>query len=195
MDPVVTVAGKALYARHQERSPACLVAQPLAAVADRYLATMPHDALPAAWSVCERCKQELQTIHIKYRWAMASLGKAYASTIHEIKAQDAACTNDARNGDGRGKVISEVMDFLLQSVSTAGAPKQPQALKKRLHRAFRWYEAAKQLSWGMLCFMPHDVISNSWVENKLQVSFWRVWLELVTKMNPIACKASRALNA
>ncbi|KAF1347198.1 hypothetical protein EJ07DRAFT_34342, partial [Lizonia empirigonia] len=59
----------------------------------------------------------------------------------------------------------------------------------------RWYEAAKQLGWGMLCVMPHDIISNSWIENDLRIPFWHIWLELVVKVNPVAHKASMALDA
>ncbi|KAF1924226.1 uncharacterized protein M421DRAFT_20932, partial [Didymella exigua CBS 183.55] len=58
----------------------------------------------------------------------------------------------------------------------------------------RWYEAAKQLGWGMLCLMPHDIITNSWVENDLRIRFWHIWLELVVKVNPVAHKASGALD-
>ncbi|KAF2633105.1 hypothetical protein BU25DRAFT_311717, partial [Macroventuria anomochaeta] len=40
----------------------------------------------------------------------------------------------------------------------------------------RWYEAAKQLGWDMLCLMPHDIVTNSWVENQLRICFWHDWL-------------------
>ncbi|OAL42728.1 hypothetical protein IQ07DRAFT_481611, partial [Pyrenochaeta sp. DS3sAY3a] len=59
----------------------------------------------------------------------------------------------------------------------------------------RWFEAARTLGWGMLCFMPYDVITNSWVENDLRIRHWHVWLELVVKVNPVAYKASTALDA
>jgi hypothetical protein len=87
------------------------------------------------------------------------------------------------------------MDALLLSVTTASGPQQRQRFKRRLHQALRWYEAAKQLGWGMLCLMPHDIISNSWVENDLRIRFWHIWLELVVKVNPVAHKASMALDA
>ncbi|KAF1365068.1 hypothetical protein EJ07DRAFT_89381, partial [Lizonia empirigonia] len=48
---------------------------------------------------------------------------------------------------------------------------------------------------GMLCLMPHDIISNSWVENNLRIPFWHIWLKLVVKVNPVAYKASIALDA
>lgn len=159
------------------------------------LVTTPGNVFLSAWNVCERYERELQTIHIKYRWAMAFLGKAYVETIDEIKAKDAACTKRGRNRDGRGKVSSEAMDVLLRSVSTTKMLEQRGAFRKRLHRALRWYEAAKQLGWGMLCFLPDNIISNAWVEKELRVPFWHVWLELVTKVNPVACKESRALDA
>ncbi|KAF1922382.1 uncharacterized protein M421DRAFT_10598 [Didymella exigua CBS 183.55] len=53
------------------------------------------------------------------------------------------------------------MDALLLSVTAASGPEQRQRFKRRLHQALRWYEAAKQLGWGMLCLMPHDIITNS----------------------------------
>ncbi|KAK7178193.1 Aspartate-tRNA ligase, cytoplasmic 1 [Paraphaeosphaeria sporulosa] len=40
-------------------------------------------------------------------------------------------------------------------------PSTATAVQRRLHQALRWYEAAKQLGWGMLCLMPHDIITNS----------------------------------
>lgn len=60
--------------------------------------------------------------------------------------------------------------------------------------ALRWYKAARQLGWGMLCLMPHDIITNSWVENDLRIRFWHIWLELVVKVNTAAHKASGALD-
>lgn len=127
---------------------------------------------------------------------MAFLGKAYTEKIDQIRAQDAArLNNKGNNRYGKGKVSSEAMDALLLSVTTASGPQQRQRFKRRLHQALRWYEAAKQLGWGMLCLMPHDIISNSWVENDLRVPFWHIWLKLVVKVNPEAHKASMALDA
>lgn len=157
--------------------------------------TVPKSALASAWSLCDRYEQELDIIHIKYRWAMAFLGKAYTERIDQIKEQDAARSRDAKNRGGRGKVSSEAMDALLLSATATSGRQQRQRFKKRLHQALRWYEAAKQLGWGMLCLMPHDIISNSWVENDLRIPFWHIWLKLVVKANPVAHKASMALDA
>ena len=126
---------------------------------------------------------------------MAFLGKAYTERMDQIKEQDLARSRDARNRGGRGKVSSEAMDALLLSVTATSEPQQRQRFKRRLHQALRWYEAAKQLGWGMLCLMPHDLITNSWVERDLRIRFWHIWLELVAKVNPVAHKASMALDA
>ncbi|KAK7177754.1 hypothetical protein PSPO01_16195 [Paraphaeosphaeria sporulosa] len=154
-----------------------------------------QSALVSAWSQCDRYEQELDIIHIKYRWAMAFLGKAYTEKIDQIRTQDAVrLHNKGSNRYGKGKVSSEAMDALLLSVSTASGPQQRQRFKRRLHQTLRWYEAAKQLGWGMLCPMPHDVVTNSWVENDLRIRYWHIWLELVIKVNPVTHKASRALD-
>ncbi|KAJ4332498.1 hypothetical protein N0V95_009648 [Ascochyta clinopodiicola] len=121
---------------------------------------------------------------------MAFLGKAYTEKIDQIRAQDAArLNNKGNNRYGKGKVSSEAMDALLLSVITVARPQQRQRFKRRLHQALRWYEAAKQLGWGMLCLMPHDIISNSWVENDLRVPFWLAHLARAGR------EASMALDA
>jgi hypothetical protein len=152
-------------------------------------------ALASAWILCDRYEQELNIIHIKYRWAMAFLGKAYTEKMEQIRKQDTAVSRDVKNRSGKGKVSSEAMNDLLRSVSATPAPEQRQRFKRRLHQALRWFEAARTLGWGMLCFMPHDIITNSWVENNLRIRYWHVWLELVAKVNPDAHKASTALDA
>lgn len=43
--------------------------------------------------------------------------------------------------------------------------------------------------------MPSDAISNTWAERKLTSTEWRVWLDLVSRIQPDACTASRRLDA
>ena len=59
--------------------------------------TVPQSALASAWSLCDCYEQELDIIHIKYRWAMAFLGKAYTEKIDQIRTQDAARLNNKGN--------------------------------------------------------------------------------------------------
>lgn len=154
------------------------------------------NALAAAWTLCERYEQELDVIHIKYRWAMAFLGKTYTDKMEEIRSKErVGLTEGARKGRaGKGKVSSEAINELLPSVPAAPGPQHRQRVKRRLHQALRWYEAASRLGWGMLCLLPHDTISNSWVENDLRVPYWHIWLELVGRVNPAAYEASRQLQ-
>ncbi|KAH6613163.1 hypothetical protein C7974DRAFT_444811 [Boeremia exigua] len=154
------------------------------------------NALAAAWTLCERYEQELDVIHIKYRWAMAFLGKTYTDKMEEIRSKErVGPTEGARRGRaGKGKVSSEAINELLSSVPAAPDPRHRQRFKRRLHQALRWYEAASRLGWGMLCLLPHDTISNSWVENDLRIPYWHIWLELVGRVNPAAYEASRQLQ-
>ncbi|KAJ4342108.1 hypothetical protein N0V95_007044 [Ascochyta clinopodiicola] len=154
-----------------------------------------QSALASAWSLCDRYEQELDIIHIKYCWAMAFLSKAYREKMEQIRKQDTALSRDMKNRNGRGKVSSEAMNNLMRSVSATPSLEQRQRFKRRLHQALRWFEVARTLGWGMLCFMPHDIITNSWVENDLRIRYWDIWLKLVAKVNPDAHKASTALDA
>jgi hypothetical protein len=43
--------------------------------------------------------------------------------------------------------------------------------------------------------MPSDNISNMWVEKKLTSVEWKVWLDLVRRIQPDAYTASRKLDA
>jgi hypothetical protein len=156
---------------------------------------MHQNVLSAAWEFCDRYEQEIDVFHIRYRWAMAFLGQAYAAKVDEIKKADAAASNDTtHNRYGRGKVSSEAINALLQELSLPETPDDRQRFRKRLGRATRWYEAAKALGWSILCLMPYDKVSTNWVESDLRLGPWHVWLELVPKVNPNACSASRALD-
>lgn len=156
----------------------------------------PQSALSAAWSLCDRYEQELDIIHIKYRWAMALLGKAYADKMDDIRSGKELDVSPQERKQGKNKVSSRAMDALLPRLAlTLKSHEDRTRYKARLHRGIRWYKAAKQLGWGMLCLMPHDAVSNSWVENDLRVGHWHIWLHLLPKVNPDAYEASMALDA
>jgi hypothetical protein len=160
------------------------------------VSAMHQNVLSAAWEFCDRYEQEIDVFHIKYRWAMAFLGQAYAAKVDEIKKADAAVSNDTtHNRYGKGKISSEAINALLQQLSLSETPDDRQRFRKRLGRATRWYQAAKALGWSILCLIPYDKVSTNWVESDLRLGPWHVWLELVPKVNPNACSASRALDA
>lgn len=156
--------------------------------------TIPATTLASAWSLCDRYEQELDIMHIRYRWAMAFLGKVYTEKMSQIRLQDSSIPGGSKNRHGRGKVSSEAMDAIMISISATPDAQQRQRFKRRLHQALRWYSAASELGWGMLCLMPHDVVTNSWVENDVLVGQWHIWLQLVRRVNADACEASRALE-
>jgi hypothetical protein len=116
---------------------------------------------------------------IEYRWAMAFLGREYHA---EIRALD----------DDRRHARTPVIDRLWVEMVPNGTKKQRKRFVKRLAVANRWYQAAETLGWGSLCLLP-DSVSNKWVRDCL-AHVWPLWLQLIKRVNPDACAASRALD-
>ena len=139
---------------------------------------------------------QLASAITQYRWAIALLGRVYATKIAQLKDQDRAtssstATSSARRRKGKGRVSTEAIDSLLDTPSK----EQRQLFLQRLSRASRWYAAATTLGWGSLCLMPSDAISNKWAEKTLTRPEWDLWLQLVNKIEPDVCTASRKLDA
>jgi hypothetical protein len=147
--------------------------------------------------MCDYYDNQLTSAIIKYRWAMALLGRAYANKIAQVQDADrTASSNPSRKRHGKGQVRTEAVDDLLRAVSSPNPSKQEREnFRRRLSRASRWYTAVTTLGWGILCLMPFDAISNKWVEKILTRPQWDVWLQLVEKIQPDACTASRKLDA
>jgi hypothetical protein len=38
---------------------------------------------------------------------------------------------------------------------------------------------SQTLGWGILCLMPHDMVTNYWVERVLLVAELRIWLDVI----------------
>jgi hypothetical protein len=150
-----------------------------------------------AWHMCDYYDSQLASATIKYRWAMALLGRAYANNIAQLQDSDRAASSDtSRNRYGKGQVRTEAVRSLLQAVSGDSPSKQQKtAFRLRLARAARWYTAASTLGWGSLCLMPPEAISNTWAGKTLTRPEWDIWLDLIQKIQPDACTASRALDA
>ena len=101
----------------------------------------------------------------------------------------------SRNRNGKGNLRTEARTALLPLVCDTITEKDRRTFKKRLQRATRWYNAADRLGWGSLCLMPHDQITNTWVEQTLRVREWHIWLDLVKRANPDVYTASKALDS
>jgi hypothetical protein len=150
-----------------------------------------------AWKMCDYYEGQLASAVIKYRWAMALLGRVYDNKIAQLKGDNhLASRARSRNRYGRGQVRTEAIDSLLRTaIGNTPSKEQRRAFRQRLSRANRWYDAVTTLGWGILCLMPFDAISNKWAEKTLTRPQWDVWLQLVEKIQPDACTASRKLDA
>lgn len=144
------------------------------------------EALLATDRLVDHYQYRVAAVHIEYRWAMASYGRAYADKIAELEAQ----------GVPRKECNGKAIDTLVQMRTPGGKPDKSVrgALRLRLSRATRWYHAARTLGWGFLCLMPSE-IAPKWVEQTLRVGEWALWLEVVKKVNPDTYKASQVLDA
>lgn len=154
-----------------------------------------ENAFRKAWTAVNYCESELATVNIQYRWAMAFLGQAYADQISYLEQEDQTERRDqSRSRNGKGHLRTQAINSLLLFAYEEATSKEKDIFRRRLLRASRWYEAAKELGWGILCLMPHDSITVTWVEQTLRIAEWRIWLQLVKKVGSDAWAASRELD-
>lgn len=154
------------------------------------------NAFRFAWEMCNQSEGEMATVHIAYRWAAALLGQAYQTKIEQIrKADKDMVISTARSRNGKGQVRAEAADDLLALVYTKPTDKDRRLFKNRVNRGMRWYTMGQALGWGSFCLVPHDVISNTWIEYTLRVPELNIWLELVKKVNPDVFKAAQILDS
>ena len=90
---------------------------------------------------------------------MAFLARAYADKIKALEQEDFVLTGPSGKGhhrsrNGKGKLRTEAKDALLPLVFPHPRPGDRSVFSQRLQRAARWYEAAAELGWGILCLMP-----------------------------------------
>lgn len=138
------------------------------------------NALQRAWHMSCVAEDRLATIMIEYRWAMAFLGREYHAKTRELD-------------DDRRCARTQVIDRLWEEIQPNGTKQDRKRLVRRLTQATRWYQVADRLGWGSLCLLP-DSVSNKWVKD-VPAHAWPLWLDLIERVNPDACAASRALDA
>lgn len=139
------------------------------------------------WEAGDRLDRFMAAGTIQSRWIAASLARDYQREIDRLEAE----RGPGRSRHGRGKVTSEAKRNLLRSLRSKPST---DAWNTRLKRGNRWYTAAKQLGWGILCLYPSDIAASSWVEQGLRLCFWDVWINLVPRLNPEAAQASQAIH-
>ncbi|KAI8930529.1 hypothetical protein NX059_012125 [Plenodomus lindquistii] len=144
--------------------------------------TVPFERI---WHTVSLCEAQLAAVHVQYRWAMAFLARAFEQETQALLDED----NSVRRS-GRGRVRVEAKKRLYAKLSNVDWA----VFGVKLKRARKWYKAVCELGWGILCLMPYDIITNTWVEQVLRVSEWDVWLQLVHKVNPGVIQASRQLD-
>lgn len=153
-------------------------------------------AFYTAWIHCDKSESVMATAYIRYRWAAALLGQAFEDKKREIQDADRAISSDTtRNRYGKGKVSGEAIDNLLYLLHQKPTEADRARFTKRLTKAKRWYTIAQKLGWGSFFLMPHDLISNHWIERILRTSDLDVWLDLVKLVNPDAYNASQKLDS
>lgn len=140
-------------------------------------------AFQHAWHVSRVCELRVKVVAIEYRWAMAFLGRAYARNAAQLGLD--------RTGVGQAK--SQAIDALRKLIEPTSAPEGRKAFVRQLNMASRWYQLAEKLGWGILCLIPENV-TNTWVRNCTSDA-WPLWLQLIQRVNPDACVASKALDA
>jgi hypothetical protein len=138
------------------------------------------DAFQRAWHMSCVAEDRLATIIIEYRWAMAFLGREYHAKIRELD-------------DDRRYARTQVIDRLWVEIQPNGTKQDRKRFVRRLTQATRWYQVADTLGWGSLCLLP-DSVSNKWVKD-VPAHAWPLWLDLIKRVNPDACAASKALDA
>jgi len=165
-------------------------------VHNRHCVNAAENAFRSAWEKCNQSESEIATAHIKYRWVFALLGQAYNTKIEQIREKDKAkVITSARGRDGKGQVRAEATNDLLALLYANPTEKDRQLFKNRVTRGMRWYKMGQALGWGSFCLVPHDVISNTWLEHTLRVPELDIWLELVRKVNPDVVKAAYILDS
>jgi hypothetical protein len=149
-----------------------------------------------AWSMCRRYETALAAVHIGSRWAFALLGEAYAQKIQQIRQSDLAASNDrTRNRYGKGPVRTEAIAALVKLVYPVPTKKDHEVFRNRLRQASRWHTIVQGLGWGSLLLIPHEEVSNWWLERVLRVGQLGVFVNLVKRERPDLCAASKALEA
>jgi hypothetical protein len=148
-----------------------------------------------AWSMCTRFESRLAALHISSRWALALLGEAYIQKVKQLQEGDLTGSNDrSRNRYGKGPVRTEAIEALIKLIHPTPTRKDQEFFRTRLKQAMRWYTIVQSLGWGILPLIPHEDISNRWVERVLRVSELDTFVNLVKRERPDLCAASKALE-
>lgn len=148
-----------------------------------------------AWSMHARYQTDMEGVTIRSRWSCALLGEAYAKKKEQIREDDARRSNDTtRNRYGKGQVATQAAKDLMDLVYAEPSLEQKRRFHEYLQNGTRWYKIVTALGWGSLLLMPHEQISNFWIQTKLREGQLQIFLQLVQREKPELCAATKALD-
>jgi hypothetical protein len=153
------------------------------------------DVFCFAWSMCGRYDTAFAAVHIGARWALALLGHSYTQKMEQIREGDFVASNDrTRNRYGKGQVRTEAIAALKALVNLPATKKDNDLFRYRLTLAIRWHKIVQVLGWGGLLLIPHEEVSNRWLERVLLIGQLDVFLALVQRERPELCAAGKVLE-
>lgn len=149
-----------------------------------------------AWDRCTVYEEVVKSVHIKYRWAQALLGKAMVDKLEQLKRSDRLLNNSKTSRFGKGQRRTEAIDTLMLLVFPQQNPSKSERdlFRDRLAKAGKWYRIAEGLGWGVLLVMPEDVLPKTWIEQTIRSWGVDVFIELLKRERPDVCLAAKQFD-
>lgn len=149
-----------------------------------------------AWDRCTVYEEVVKSVHIKYRWAQALLGKAMNDKLEQLKRSDRLLSNSKTSRFGKGQRRTEAIDTLMPLVFLKQNPSKSERdlFRNRLAKAVKWYRIAEGLGWGVLLVMPEDVLPKTWIEQTIRSWGVEVFIKLLKRERPDVCLAAKQFD-
>lgn len=149
-----------------------------------------------AWDRCAVYEEVVKSVHIKYRWAQALLGKAMVDKLEQLKRSDKLLSDSKTSRFGKGQRRTEAIDTLMLLVFPQQNPSKSERdmFRDRLAKAGKWYRIAEGLGWGVLLVMPEDVLPKTWIEQTIRSWGVDVFIELLKRERPDVCLAAKQFD-
>lgn len=133
---------------------------------------------------------------ITHRFAMKDLWAAFQTAVTHVRLEDLP---PARTG---AKLITRQRQYLflvlhpeLVGYDLSKPDKHVKSMLdvygEQLKFAKRWHTLAETLGMGVLGLIPNRVVSNHWIQKKLRVPEFAVWLQVIRQWNPRVIEASQ----
>lgn len=149
-----------------------------------------------AWDRCTVYEEVVKSVHIKYRWAQALLGKAMVDKLEQLKRSDRLLSSSKTSRFGKGQRRTEAIDALMLLIFPQQNPSKSERdmFRDRLAKAGKWYRIAEGLGWGVLLVMPEDVLPKAWIEQTIRSWGVDVFIELLKRERRDVCLAAKQFD-